>query len=81
MRIGFVAGRLDRAGSKLIIAPSGAPRGFPGPWRLAAVIRISDAGRTGDPASGPPTVERVAPDDRCPKIGSNTGHGSDRTHH
>jgi hypothetical protein len=42
MRIGFVAGRLDRAGSKLLITPDGAPRGIPGPWRLAAVIRISE---------------------------------------
>jgi len=49
MRFGFVAGRLDRAGSKLLITPGGAPRGFPGPWRLAAVIRISD-GRESAPA-------------------------------
>jgi hypothetical protein len=44
MRIGFVAGRLDRSGSKVFIAPGGAARDFPGPWRLAAVIRISESG-------------------------------------
>jgi hypothetical protein len=52
MRIGFVAGRLDRAGSKLFITPGGAPRGFPGPWRLAAVIRISEDQEPDDAGSG-----------------------------
>lgn len=44
MRLGFVAGQMNRTGSKLLIAPRSAPRAFPGPWQVAAVIRISDAG-------------------------------------
>jgi len=44
MRIPFAAGSIAGRSTKLILAPRGAPAPFPGPWRLAAVIRVSDQG-------------------------------------
>jgi hypothetical protein len=61
MRIGLAAGRLDRTGSKVLIAPGGAPREIPGPWRLAAVIRISDA--EGSEAASPHGSTDARPSD------------------
>lgn len=62
MRIGFAAGSLNRTGSRVLIAQPAATRPFPGPWTLAAVIRISER----PPRSYPPVALSSLADASCP---------------
>jgi hypothetical protein len=49
MRIGLAAGSVNRGGTKLLIASRKAAPPFPGPWRVAAVIRIGSGAEAGSP--------------------------------
>lgn len=39
MRIPFVVGRITSRESQVVVVPRRAPRAFPGPWVLKAMVR------------------------------------------
>jgi hypothetical protein len=66
MRIPFMAGSLQGDVSRVLLAPGHRAPSFPGPWRVAAVIRISErysgSVSVAEASRRPSSASRAAPE-------------------